>query len=109
MRRARRCASRSSSTSCGCGPTARPTSRSWRIWTFHLLPGVRFHDGTPLDADAVVFSLERQRDPNHPYRPRDLAYESLFRDVTAIEKVDRLTVRITARQPYAPLLANLSI
>ena len=33
------------------------------VWTFHLRPGVRFHDGTPMDADAVVFSLERQRDP----------------------------------------------
>src|SRR5262245_45979229 len=26
------------------------------IWTFHLRAGVKFHDGTPFDADAVVFS-----------------------------------------------------
>ena len=33
-----------------------------RVWTFHLRHNVRFHDGTPFDADAVVFSFDRQRD-----------------------------------------------
>jgi len=34
-----------------------------------LRSGLKFHDGTPLDADAVVFSLDRQRDkkPPHPF------------------------------------------
>lgn len=78
-------------------------------WTFHLRPGVRFHDGTPLDAGAVVFSFERQRNPRHPYHVSDFAYEALFRDVQRIEAVDPLTVRIVIAQPYAPFLANLSM
>src|ERR1051326_2204713 len=47
-------------------------AESWTIakdglqYTFKLRRGVKFHDGTPLDAAAVKFSIERQIDPNHP-------------------------------------------
>ena len=37
------------------------------IWTFKLRPNVKFHDGTPLDAEAVVFNYMRQIDEKHPY------------------------------------------
>src|SRR5204862_8155245 len=36
------------------------------LWTFELRAGVRFQDGTPVDAEAVVFSFERQIIPEHP-------------------------------------------
>ena len=39
-------------------------------WTFHLRKGVEFHDGTEFNADAVLFSLNRQHDPNHPFHRR---------------------------------------
>jgi len=77
-------------------------------WTFHLRPGVRFHDGTELDAAAVVFSFERQRDPSHPYHAPDFAYEPLWRNVVGIAALDRRTVRITIERAYAPFLADLS-
>ena len=35
------------------------TSKDRRTWTFFLRPGVRFHDGTPLNAAAVCFNFER--------------------------------------------------
>lgn len=37
-------------------------------WTFYLRRGVKFHDGTDFDADAVLFNIDRIWDPQHPYR-----------------------------------------
>jgi ABC-type transport system substrate-binding protein len=37
-------------------------------WTFYLRKGVKFHDGTDFDADAVMFTVDRIWDKDHPYR-----------------------------------------
>ncbi len=81
-----------------------------RVWTFHLRQGVEFHDGTPFDADAVVFSLERQRDPMHPFHTGKFSYwENVYRNIEKVEKVDDFTVRITIERSYAPFLANMGM
>jgi peptide/nickel transport system substrate-binding protein len=81
-----------------------------RVWTFHLRKNVRFHDGTPFDADAVVFSFDRQRDPHHPYHQSDFSYwESNFRNIQSVEALDPYTVRITIERSYAPFLSNLAM
>src|SRR5262249_18846434 len=49
-------------------------AESWEVspddptqWTFHLRQGVRFHDGTPFNADAVVFALDRVMNKEAPF------------------------------------------
>jgi peptide/nickel transport system substrate-binding protein len=90
-------------------------SRDGRVWTFHLRRGVRFHDGTPLDAAAVVFSLDRQRDPKHPFHGPDRTkrrfnyWDNLYRVVKGVEAVDARTVRITIDRMYAPFAANMAM
>ncbi len=83
---------------------------SGTIWTFTLREGARFHDDTPVDAAAVVFSFERQRDTSHPHAPAEPMYwRDNFGDVARIEAVDSRTVRFTLKRPFAPFLTNLAM
>lgn len=72
-------------------------------WTLKLRPGIRFHDGTPLDADAVVFNIERHRDPANAS-----AAASYVRDIDSVRAVDPLTVEITLKQPMSSFPTNLT-
>lgn len=87
-------------------------SEDGKRWTFHLRPNVTFHDGTPFDAAAVVFSFERLLDPKHPnfLAGDDGSYwRSLFKGVTKVVAVDQSTVEIHVSRPYAPLLGDLAM
>jgi len=44
-------------------------------WTFKLRQGVEFHDGTPFNAEAVVFNFMRWWDPAHPYHFADWTWD----------------------------------
>jgi peptide/nickel transport system substrate-binding protein len=73
-------------------------------WTFKLRKGVKFHDGSDFDAEAVRFSMERLKDPatGSPRR-------SMGEQIAALEVVDPLTVVIKTPRPYAALLAQLTM
>ncbi|MEO6326240.1 MAG: ABC transporter substrate-binding protein [Thermoanaerobaculia bacterium] len=72
-----------------------------KTWRFHLRPGVKFHDGTPLSAEDVVFTVERIRS-----RPSSGLYPYLT-GLTSIRAVDASTVEVISDRP-AGLLSILS-
>lgn len=74
-----------------------------KVHVFKLRDGVKFHDGTPCDAEAVKFSLLRVKEgePKSPHAWKLALLES-------IEVVDPLTVKLTFSQPYAFLPVALN-
>lgn len=78
-------------------------------WRFTLRDGVKFHDGTPFDAGAVVYSLERTLDPALTCITRTKYFGGI--EITA-KAVDPLTVEFTTKTPMPilpTLMAQLSI
>jgi peptide/nickel transport system substrate-binding protein len=84
-------------------------AKSWDIakdgltYTFHLQDGVRFHDGTPLTADVVKFSLDRTTAEGSTN-----GQKQLFAAIDTVEAVDPLTVKVTLKHPQGNLLYNLA-
>ena len=70
--------------------------------TVRLRAGVRFQDGTPLDAEAVRLNLERYRNAPESIRKTEL------KPVIGVEVIDPLTLRIRLSMPYAPLVSLLA-
>src|SRR4051794_20497735 len=69
---------------------------------FHLRQGVKFHDGTPFDANAVKVNIERMQTMKDSRRKDELS------SVTGVEVVAPDQVRLLLKAPFAPLLAVLS-
>ncbi len=80
-------------------------------YTLNLRRGVRFHDGTPLDAEAVKFNLERQFDPNHPFHDTgQFPYaEVAWGMVQSVTVLSRYSLQITLKAPFAPFLNHLAM
>ncbi|MCK3654473.1 peptide transporter [Pasteurellaceae bacterium Macca] len=96
-------------------------SADGKEYLFHLRKGVKFHtakDFKPsrdFNADDVVFSFNRQLDPNHPYHKVSAGNYEYFigmdmqNIIDKVEKVDDYTVKISLKVPNAPFLANLAM
>ncbi len=74
------------------------------VYTFHLRRDVTFHDGTPFNAEAVKFNLDRIADPETKSQKAVLMLGPY--DHCAV--VDEYTVKVFFREPYAPFLDSLS-
>jgi peptide/nickel transport system substrate-binding protein len=76
------------------------TSEDLKTWTFHLRPGVKFHNGKPFDASDVVFTFKRILD-------KDIGsvLRVNFSIVESMDILDPLTVRFNLSIPYADFAA----
>jgi ABC-type transport system substrate-binding protein len=94
-----------------CLATSWVNSTDGKNITFTLRQGVKFHDGTDLNADAVVFSFERQYNTSHPYHQYgEWVYWGLFyTDISSVEKIDNYTVKIKLSKVNAEMMTNLAM
>jgi peptide/nickel transport system substrate-binding protein len=79
---------------------------SWEFqgkrWVFHLKKGIKFHNGAPLTAKDVAFSIDRMRDE----KGGSLQGPN-FKDVTEVQTPDDQTVIFVTKQPLAIFLDRL--
>ncbi len=79
-------------------------------WTFKLRPGVKFHDGSPFTADAVVWNVEKvlDKDAQH-FDPSQVGVTaSRMPTLRSARKIDNLTVELTTSEPDSFLPINLT-
>ncbi|MBI3442745.1 MAG: peptide ABC transporter substrate-binding protein [Candidatus Sungbacteria bacterium] len=78
-------------------------SEDAKSYTVTLKKNSVWHDGQPLDADDVIFTIQTIQNPafKSPLRPNWQGVQ--------IEKLDRFTLRFTLRAPYAPFIENLTV
>jgi dipeptide transport system substrate-binding protein len=102
-------------------------AESWDVsddgltYTFNLRRGVQFQstkDFTPsrnFNADDVIYSFERQRDPDHPYHKVSGGQYEYFQAmdmpglIKEVKKVDEYTVQFSLNKPEAPFVANMAM
>jgi dipeptide transport system substrate-binding protein len=91
------------------------------VYTFHIRKNAKFHSNKNfkptrnVNADDIVFMIERQWKEDNPYFKVTSPNHSYFTDMgmpallKSVEKVDEYTVRITLNRPEAPFLSNLAM
>ena len=74
------------------------------VWTFNLKQNAVFHDGSPVNAEAVVYSFNRLLEIQGPpvYRWAGIA------DTNSAQAIDEYTVQFTLLQPFAPFIGTLT-
>ncbi|HVA90597.1 MAG TPA: ABC transporter substrate-binding protein [Chloroflexota bacterium] len=76
-------------------------SKDGTIYTFHLRHNVTFHNGAPLTAADVKFSLDRARQPSQ-------VWAFILGAIKKVDVVDTYTVKVTLLYPWAPFLSDVA-
>ena len=74
-----------------------------QVYVFHLRRGVKFHDGTDFDAEAVRWNVQFILQPEHKAFMR-----SFLEIVESVEPIDAHTVKFTLKHPSFTLLPSLA-
>jgi peptide/nickel transport system substrate-binding protein len=72
------------------------------VYVMSIRKGIKFHDGTDMNAEAVRFNLQRHLDNQKSVRYGDV------RDITSMEVTDPYTIKITLKQAFAPFPVKLT-
>lgn len=94
-------------------------AESWEVspdgltYTFKLRQGVKFHDGTDFNADAVVFNFDRWMNGDADKFPYYTMFGGYKADeghvIKEVKAVDANTVQFVLKRPQAPFLKNLAM
>ncbi len=88
------------------------------VWTAKLREGVTFHDGTPFNADAVIFNFDAWRFTDNPIHFESQVYEYYgymfdgFDDdslIQSIDKIDDYTIQFNLSRPYVQMPNTLAM
>ncbi len=91
------------------------------VYTFYLRKGVKWHSNAnfkpsrDMNADDIVFAIDRQWKEDSPYFKVTSPNHSYFNDmgmpklIKSVDKVDQLTVKFTLNKPEAPFLSDLAM
>ncbi len=72
-------------------------------WTFYLRKGVKFHDGTPFNAQAVEAHIRRIQDPKNASPNKNL-----WDHIRDVKVIDDYTIRLSTEKPFAAMLHYLA-
>ena len=85
-------------------------------YTFHLRSGVKFHDGSPLTAEAVAFCFDRSINKDNPLNQEaqgaggfPFINDYIGNVVAKVEAAGAMDVKFTLKRKFSPLLSNLAI
>ena len=78
-------------------------SKDGLVYTVKLKTGIKFHDNTPFNAEAVKATFDRVTNPDNK-----LKRYNLYKNITKTEALDATTVRFTLKEPFSPFINTLA-